>query len=125
MFTAEHLEVLRLVPGGRGGVGLVPGVRHAHAFDGALLNAIDRLGRFDAGCFQDSRHDVNDMVELAADAAQVRDVAGPGHGEASGCPAEVRRDLLVHLNGVSIAHAQGAAKWKGPIRSPELSYQRN
>jgi hypothetical protein len=34
---AEHLELLHRVPGRGFGVRLIPGVRHAHAFDGALL----------------------------------------------------------------------------------------
>ena len=69
--VAEHLEVLRGVSGRDVGVRLVPRVRHAHAFDGALLDAVDRLGRRDAGRFEDGRDDVDDMVELPADAAHV------------------------------------------------------
>ena len=91
---AEHLEVLRRVSGRGVGVRLVPRVRHAHAFDGDLLDAVDRIGLRDAGRFEDGRHDVDDVMELAADAAHVLDVAGPGHGHALGRPAEVRRHLL-------------------------------
>ena len=75
--VAEHLEVLRRVPGRRVGVGLVPGVGQARAFDRELLDAVDHLRRRDAGGFEDGRHDVDDVVELAADAARVADVAGP------------------------------------------------
>jgi hypothetical protein len=34
--------------------------------------------------FEDRRHDVDDVVELVADAAHVLDVAGPGHAHALG-----------------------------------------
>ncbi len=91
---AEHLEVLRGVAGGRVGVRLVPCVHHARALDGALFDAVDRLGRRDAGRFEEGRHDVDDVVELAADATRIIDVAGPRHGHALSRSAEVRRHLL-------------------------------
>ena len=69
---AEHLEVLRGVPSRCIGVRLVPGVDHAHAFDGVLLDAVDRIGRRDAGRFEDGRNNVDDVMELAADAAHIR-----------------------------------------------------
>ena len=91
---AEHLEILRRVSGRGVGVRLVPCVRHAHPFHGALLDAVDRIGLRNAGRFEDGRSDVDDVMELAADAAHVVDMAGPGHGHALGRPAEVRRHLL-------------------------------
>ena len=105
---------------GRVGVRLVPRVRHAHAFDGLLLDAVDRIGRRDAGRFEDGRHDVDDVVELAADAAHVVDVAGPGHGHALGRPAEVRRHLLHPLE----RRVHRPRPWRRkvrerPVRSPE------
>ena len=63
--VAEHLEVLRRVPGRGVGVRLVPRVYHAHAFDGELLDAVDRIRRRDTGRFEDRRDDVDDVVELA------------------------------------------------------------
>ena len=74
---AQHLEVLRGVLGGRVGVGLVPRVHHAYAFDGSLLDAVDRVGRGNAGHFQDRRHNIDDVVKLIPDAAHVLDVTGP------------------------------------------------
>ena len=56
-------------------VRLVPRVRHAHAFDRTLRDAIDHHRRLDAGGFEDRRHDVDDVVELRADAASILDVA--------------------------------------------------
>ena len=73
---------------------LVEGVSHAHAFDRLLRDAIDHLRCQDARRFEDGRHDVDHMVELRADAADVVDVAGPGDGHALPGAAEVRRDLL-------------------------------
>ena len=52
------------------GVGLVPRVSHAHAFDRFLRDAVDRLRRLDASGFEDRRHDVDHVVELRADAAR-------------------------------------------------------
>ena len=118
---AEHLEVLRGVPGRRVGVRLVPRVRHAHAFDGALLDAVDRIGRRDAGRFEDGRHDVYDVVELAADAAHVLDVAGPRHGHALGRPAEVRRHLFHPLERCVHRPCPACRKVRErPFRAPEL-----
>ena len=44
--------------------------------------------------FEDRRHDVNDVGELVADAADILDVAGPGDAHALPDAAEVRGDLL-------------------------------
>ena len=51
-------------------------------------------GCADAADFEDGRHDVNDVMELVADAAEVLDVAGPGDAHALPRAAEVRGDLL-------------------------------
>ena len=119
--VAEHLEVLRGVRGGRVGVRLVPGVGHAHAFDGKLLDAVDRIGCRDAGSFEDSRHDVDDVVKLAADAAHVVDVAGPRHGHALRRPAEMRRHLLHPLERRVERPRPSCRKVReSPLGAPEL-----
>ena len=51
-------------------------------------------GRLDARGFEDRRHDVDDVMELGADATDVLDVAGPRNGHALPGPAEMRRHLL-------------------------------
>ena len=118
---AQHLEVLRGVPGGRIGVGLVPRVHHAHAFDGSLLDAVDRVGRGNAGRFQDRRHDVDDVVELMANAADVLDVAGPRHANALRRSAAMRRDLLHPFERrVDRPRPAGRKVREGLVRSPEL-----
>ena len=60
--VAHHLEVLGLVPLGR--LSVVERVRHADAFDRALLDAVDedRLGQ--ARHLQNGRRDVDHMMEL-------------------------------------------------------------
>jgi len=69
--------------------------------------------------------DVDDVVELAANAAHVVDMPGHEHGHALGGTAKVDATCFTHLNGVSIAHAQPAAKC-GNVRSdPQNGYQRN
>ena len=120
---AEHLEVLRRVSGRSVGVRFVPRVRHAYAFDGVLLDAVDVIGRRDAGRFEDGGHDVDDVMELAADATDVVDMAGPRHRHALGRSAEVRRHLLHPLEWVSPPTPTGAAKC-GYVRSdPQNGYQ--
>ena len=52
------------------------------------------VGRLDAGGFENGRHDVDDVVELRADAAHVLDVAGPRDDHALPRSAEMRRHLL-------------------------------
>ena len=119
--VAEHLEVLRGVPGRGVGVRLVPCVGHAHAVHRALRDAVERIRRRDAGRFEDGRNDVNDMVKLAADAAHVVDVAGPRHGHALSRPAEVRRHLLHPLERrVHRPRPGGREVREGPVGSPEL-----
>ena len=71
--------------------------------------------------FEDGRHDVYDVVELAADAAYVLDVTGPRHGHALGRPAEVRRHLFHPLE--RRAHRprpSGRKVRERPFRAPEL-----
>ncbi len=76
------------------GVSLVPRIGHADAFDRVLLDAVDGIGRRDACRFEDGRHDIDDVMELAANATHIVDVAGPRHRHALSGPAEVRRNLL-------------------------------
>ena len=61
---------------------------------GFCLMPLTMLGRLDAGGFEDRRHNVNDMMELRADAAGVVDVAGPRNGQTLPRAAEMRRHLL-------------------------------
>ena len=61
---------------------------------GLCLLPLIRIGRRDAGSLKDGGHDVDDVVELATDPAQVRNVARPGHGDTLSCSTEVRRHLL-------------------------------
>ncbi len=117
----EHLEILRRVPGWRVGILLVQRVHHAHAFNRALLDAFDRVGSRDACRFEDRRYDVDDVMKLAADTTDVRDVAGPGHGHAIGSAAAMRRNLLHPLErSIHRPRPAGRIMRKGPIRSPEV-----
>ena len=71
-------------------------------------------------CLEDGRDDVDDVMELAADAAHVVDVAGPGHGHALSRPAEVRRHLLHPLER-RVHRPRPACREmrERPFRSPE------
>src|ERR1039458_5770653 len=75
--VADHLEILRIVLRRCIGVCLVERVRHAHAFYRLLLDAVDLFRCLDAGGFEDGRNNVDNMVELRADATDVLDVTGP------------------------------------------------
>ena len=122
--VAEHLEILGRAPGGRVGVGLVPGVSHADSVHRPLLDAVDGVGRCNTGRFQDRRHDVNDVVELGADAAHVLDMAGPGHAHALAGAAEVRSHLLGPLKGrVEGPRPADGVMRERQVRPPELIEQ--
>src|SRR6516164_2749211 len=84
---AKHLEVLSYPPARRAGAVLIPGIRHAHAFDRLLRNAVDRPRLRETSSFKDRRHDVDDMMELIADAPGFLDAGRPGHRHAvAGAP---------------------------------------
>ena len=118
--VAEHLEILGRVRRRGAGVRLVPCVRHAYPFHGALLDAIDRIGLRNAGRLEDGRGDVDDVMELAADAAHIGDVARPGHDHALGGPAEVRRHLLHPFErGVHRPRPFRRKMREGLVRAPE------
>ena len=103
------------------GVGLVPRVGHAHAVHRALFYAVERFRHRDAGRFKDGRNDVDDVVELAANAARVVDVARPRHGHALRSPAEMRRHLLGPLEGRVHRPRPGRREVReGLVRPPEL-----
>ncbi len=74
----KHLEVLRLMRRSSVFVLLVEGVGHTHAFDRLLRNTVHYFGLFKLGCFQDRRHDVDDVVKLVTDATLVLDHLRPG-----------------------------------------------
>ena len=76
--VAHHLEVLGVVRRWRIGVRLVESVRHAHPFNRPLRDSVHHGRRRDTRDLKDCRYDVNDVVELVADTAQVRD-AKLGH----------------------------------------------
>ena len=92
---------------------------------GRCLMPLIVSGCRDAGRFEDGRHDVDDVVELPADAAHVLDVAGPGHGHALRRPAEMRRHLLhpferrVHRPGPAAPQSAGRSR-----SDPQNGYQR-
>ena len=117
---AEHLEILRGALARGVGVGLVQGVQHAHPFDRALLDAVDDFGLRDAGCFENGRHDVDDVVELTADAALVVDMAGPGYRHALLGTPEMRRHLFHPLERRVHRPCPGRRKMRERlVRSPE------
>jgi hypothetical protein len=61
--VGEHLKILRLVGRGRILVLLVEGVHHADTLDRALLDAVNDLWLLDVSCFQNGRHNVDDVMD--------------------------------------------------------------
>ena len=92
--VSKDFEILRMMPGRGVRAGLVEGVRHAHAFDRLLRDAVDHDRCRNAADFEKGRRNIDEMVELRAHATHVRDMTGPGDGQALPGAAEVRRYLL-------------------------------
>ena len=76
---AHHLEVLGLVARRYLCIGGVEGVEEAGALDGRLFDAVDLIGRGDAGGLEDRRHDIDHVDELLAQSSLVLDACRPGH----------------------------------------------
>src|SRR5207245_10331304 len=106
--------------GRRIGGRFVPGVGHAHAVHRALLDAVDRLRLRNTGRLEDCWSNVDDVMELTADAAGVIDVARPRDRHALGRASEVRRDLLHPFEWRVESPSPWRGKmWVGAFRSPE------
>src|SRR6266496_4765599 len=119
--VADHLEILRLMLRRRIRVGLVERVSHAHALNRLLWDAVDHFGSLNAGGFKEGRHNVNDVVELRADAADIRGMARPRYGHALPGPAEMRRYLLGPLErGVKRPRPSHRHVRIGLVRAPIL-----
>ena len=76
------------------GIRLVECVDHAHAFHRFLLDSVDLLWCLDTGGFKDRRHDINDVMKLRANPADVFNMTGPGNGHPLSRAPEMRSDLL-------------------------------
>ena len=84
------------------------------------MNTVDRIGLRNAGRFEDGRGNVDDMMELAADASDIVDVTRPGHDHALGGPAEMRRHLLHPLErGIHRPRPRRGKMREGLVRAPE------
>ena len=95
--VAHHLEVLGSTGAGR--LRIAERVAHRRALDRHLPDAVHRRRCLDAGRLQDGRCQVDDVVELGAQAAAVGDPPRPGDGQAVAGAAEVGGDLLHPLEG--------------------------
>ena len=80
--VTKHLEILRVALRRGLRVRAIEGVSHAHAFDWFLRDAIHGRRSLDAGGLENCRHNIDHVVELRANAAQILDVAWPGDGHA-------------------------------------------
>src|SRR5262249_58431812 len=74
--------------------GLVEAVDDADALDRLLRDAVHHDWCGNARRLKDRRHDIDDMVELPADATLVLDLRRPRNRHALAGAAEERRDLL-------------------------------
>src|SRR5262249_22671281 len=96
---AKHLKVLSYPPSRRAGAVLIPGIRHAHAFDRLLHNAVDHDRLRETGSLKDRRYDVDVMMELIADASGILESGRQGHGHAIAGAAKMGGHLLGPLEG--------------------------
>src|SRR5262245_58525694 len=92
--VAEHFEVLCLALRRSGRIRTVKCVGHAHAFNRRLLYTVHILRRGNSAHFKDGWDDVDHVVELWANSAEVLDVARPGNTHALPGAPEVGRHLL-------------------------------
>src|SRR5690242_16163743 len=90
----HHFEILGLVPRWRIRIVRVEGVHHADSLDRFLRYAIDYGRRRYAGRLQDCRDDIDDVVELVANATLVFNHSRPRDRHALAYTAKMRRDLL-------------------------------
>ena len=101
-----------------GGVGVLEGVAHAHAFVRSLLDAVHEGRLTEAGRLEDGRRDVDDVVELVPDLALGVDATRPVHDGAVAGPAPVGGHLLGPLVGrvhrVRPAHGVVVVRVRGP-----------
>lgn len=89
-----------------------------------LLDAVDRIGLRNAGGFEDGWGDVANVRNWRR--MPPMSLMRPGQDMATpwAVPPKCDGTCFIHLNGVSIAHAQGAAKC-GNVRSdPQNSYRK-
>src|SRR5262245_45685834 len=91
------LKHLRLVALGR--IPIAERIGDADALDGFLSDSIEDIRRLQTGYLQDGGHDVDDMVELSAQAAFFCDLGRPGDKHRITRAAEMRSDLLRPLEG--------------------------
>src|SRR5207248_6908730 len=122
--VAAHLKILGVAFRRCLGVDLIERVGHAHAFDRLLFDAVNLIGCLDAGYFENSWHDINDMVELTADSTDILNVAGPGNSQALAGPAKMRSHLFGPLKR-SIKCQRPAYRhvWVGLVRTPVFIMQ--
>jgi hypothetical protein len=79
------------------------------------------IGLRNAGRFEDGRHDIDHVAELAADAAQVLDVAGPGSHHALGRPAEADSLWAAKTNVHFRLHERASASAKKKLAAQRVS----
>src|SRR5262249_406895 len=92
-----HFEILSLVP--RGSIWVVEAVNHADALDRLLRDAVHHFRGWYAGCLPNGGRNIDQMVELRANAARVFDVAWPRDRRSLADAAEEARDLLGPFEG--------------------------
>ena len=89
---AHDLEILGLVSAL--GLGILEGIKHAHAFNRSLDGAVDALWFGQTRGFEHSGSNINDMVPLRTNLVGGFDPLRPRDDHAIACAAIVRRNLL-------------------------------
>lgn len=90
--VGHDFEVLGSMRARRSGIG--EGIEYADALERILLHTVDPLGVGNTGRLQNRRGDIDDMMELSAQAPRIFDVVGPRDRHGITRAAKVRRDLF-------------------------------
>ena len=118
---AQHLEVLSGVSGRGVGVRLVERIGHAHAFDGLLSDPVHHFRGWNAGDIEDRGHDIDQMVELGANAAGVFDPLWPSDDHTLPRAAEMGGDLFGPLERrIERPGPRHRHMWGGHRRAPDI-----
>ena len=91
---AHHLKILGLVVRRFLGIFRIKCIGEAGPLDRRLFDTVNGFGRGNAGDFKYSRHHIDDVHELLAQAAFVLDVTSPGYRHVLANAAKLRGILL-------------------------------
>src|SRR5450432_1279275 len=87
-----HFKILRSVPGRN--FGRIETIHHTHPLNGLLFDTIHSIRSLYSGNFKYSGNNINHMMKLGTDSANVFDMTWPGDRHSLACSTEMRSHLL-------------------------------